>query len=298
MKAGIIVTNPVPGRLYIVATPIGNLADVSARARETLASVARIAAEDTRRTAVLLKHLGVSTPLESLHEHNERTRSAALVARLASGESIALVSDAGTPAISDPGFELTRAAAAAGIEIIAVPGPCAAIAALSIAGLPTDRFCFEGFLPARPRARRARLEALAHEPRTLIFYESPHRVRAMLEDCAALLGEGREAVIARELTKLHESVYRGSLHALAQRAGSEPELERGEIVLVVAGASEAETQAGGSDGHGGALDRALIPLLEALPLRQAAELAARIAQVRDNEAYQRALALKEAYGAR
>lgn len=282
----------------MVATPIGNLGDVSARAMQTLEHAALIAAEDTRHTGALMQHLGVRTPLKSLHEHNERARAPEFLARLAAGESIALVSDAGTPAISDPGFELVRAAAAAGIEIIAVPGPCAAIAALSIAGLPTDRFCFEGFLPARAAARRARLAALASEPRTLLFYESPHRVRAMLEDAAGALGADRPAALARELTKIHESVYRGSLSALAQRAGSEPELARGEIVLVVAGAPSTPAEAAGAASHGGLLDQVLKPLLKALPLRQAAELAAEIAEVRGNEAYKRALELKEAYGAR
>lgn len=293
------------GRLYVVATPIGNLADVSARAIQTLTRVTLIAAEDTRHTGALLRHLGIRTPLISLHEHNEAARTPQILERLATGESVALVSDAGTPAISDPGFELVRAAAAAGIEVIAVPGPCAAIAALSIAGLPTDRFCFEGFLPARAAARRARLAALAHEPRTLVLYEAPHRVRALLEACVASLGGERRAVLARELTKLHESLYRGSLAELAQRAEREPELARGEIVLIVAGAAagaEAGAAAGAKDSgaggaHNGLLDRALKPLLKALPLRQAAELAAEIAEVRGNEAYRRALELKEAYGA-
>ncbi len=286
------------GRLYVVATPIGNLSDVSTRAVQTLARAALIAAEDTRHTGNLLKHLGVHTPLQSLHEHNERARTPELLAHLQAGESVALVSDAGTPAISDPGFELVRAAAAAGIEVVAIPGPCAAIAALSIAGLPTDRFCFEGFLPARPAARRTRLAALAEEPRTLLFYESPHRVAAMLEDAAAVLGPERPAVLARELTKLHETLYRGTLSALALRAGSEPDIVRGEIVLVVAGAPSPAPQAAGAGLQGSLLDQVLKTLLKALPLRQAAELAAEIAQVRGNEAYRRALELKEAYGAR
>jgi len=292
------VTNRDQGRLYVVATPIGNLADVSTRAVQTLARASLIAAEDTRHTGALLKHLGVRTPLLSLHEHNERARTPEFLARLAQGESIALVSDAGTPAISDPGFELVRAAAAAGIEVIAVPGPCAAIAALSIAGLPTDRFCFEGFLPARAAARRSRLAALAGEPRTLVFYESPHRVQGMLEDAASVLGADRPAALARELTKLHETLYRGSLGALLERAGREPDMARGEIVLIVAGAPSAPAGLTAAGSGGGLLDQVLGPLLKALPLRQAAELAAEIAQVRGNEAYKRALELKEAYGAR
>jgi 16S rRNA (cytidine1402-2'-O)-methyltransferase len=291
------VTNAAPGRLYVVATPIGNLGDLSARARETLAGAALIAAEDTRHTGVLLKAFGISTPMISLHDHNEAQRAPALVERLRGGASLALVSDAGTPAISDPGFDLVRACAAAGIEVVAVPGACALVAALSIAALPTDRFCFEGFLPARGAARRARLHEVSAERRTLVFYESPHRIKETLADCAEHFGPEREAVLAREITKLHESLYRGSLAQLADRAASDADLSRGEIVLVIAGAAP-EAAAHGDDGHGGALDRALKVLLEELPLKQAAHLAARIAAVRDNQAYKRALELKRAYGAR
>jgi 16S rRNA (cytidine1402-2'-O)-methyltransferase len=286
-----------PGRLYVVATPIGNLGDLSARARATLAGVAVIAAEDTRHTATLLKAFGISAPMISLHDHNEARRAPELVERLRGGASVALVSDAGTPAISDPGFDLVRACAAAGIEVVAVPGPCALVAALSIAALPTDRFCFEGFLPARGAARRARLREVSAERRTLVFYESPHRIEETLADCAEHLGPTREAALAREITKLHESLYRGSLAQLADRAASDTHLSRGEIVLVIAGAAP-EVASQGDDGHGGALDRALKVLLEELPLKQAAHLAARIAAVRDNEAYKRALELKRAYGAR
>lgn len=288
--------NNAAGRLYVVATPIGNLADLSARAIQTLTHCTLIAAEDTRHTGALLRHLGIGTAQTSLHEHNERKRTPEILERLAAGESVALVSDAGTPGISDPGFELVRAAAAAGVEIVAVPGPCAAIAALSIAGLSTDRFCFEGFLPARAAARRGRLAALATEPRTLVLYEAPHRVRALLEDCVAAFGPERAAVLARELTKLHESLYRGTLAQLAQRASSESEVARGEIVLIIAGAARV-AEGGAVDGAQALLDRVLKPLLKALPLRQAAELAAEIAEVRGNEAYRRALELKQAYGA-
>jgi 16S rRNA (cytidine1402-2'-O)-methyltransferase len=281
-----------------VATPIGNLGDLSARARDTLGSCGLVAAEDTRRTGLLLKAFGLSKPMLSLHEHNEERRAAELLEKMRGGLSIALVSDAGTPGINDPGFDLVRACAAAGIEVVAIPGPCALIAALSIAGLPTDRFCFEGFLPPRQSARRAALAALALETRTLVFYESPHRMRETLEDCAQSFGAERPAAVARELTKMHETLYRGPLGQLASRAAAEPDFVRGEIVLVVAGASMATVAETGSDGHGGALDRVLVPLLEELPLKQAAHLAARIAEVRNNEAYKRALALKQAYGAR
>ncbi len=287
------MTNQPAGRLYVVATPIGNLGDISARALETLRSCALIAAEDTRHTGGLLKHFGVQTPMVSLHDYNELKRSPELVARMQSGATVALVSDAGTPGISDPGFELVRACAAAGIEIIAIPGPCAAVAALSIAALPTDRFCFEGFLPARAAARRAHLTELVLEPRTLVIYESPHRVRDTLEDCARILGPERPAAVAREITKLHETLYRGPLSQLALRAAAEPDFARGEIVLVVAGAPR---QAGGIPDAAGALDRVLKPLLAELPLKQAARLAAQIASVRDNEAYKRALQLKQEAG--
>ena len=287
-----IVANEAAGRLYVVATPIGNLGDLSPRAREILQTCSLIAAEDTRRTGILLKHFGIQTPQLSLHGHNEEHRTGQVIERLRQGASVALVSDAGTPAISDPGFALTRAAAAEGFEIIAVPGPCAAIAALSIAGLPTDRFCFEGFLPARGAARRRRLEALAAEERTLVLYEAPHRVREMLEDCAAIFGMERGAVAVREITKLHEAVYRGSLSELLRRADSDADFARGEIVLLVAGAAPAAREEGGADGHGGSLDRVLTPLLAELPLKQAARLAAHITGIRDNEAYKRALQLK------
>ncbi len=283
----------VAGRLYVVATPIGNLEDMSARARAALDSCALIAAEDTRHTGLLLKHFGIETPLVSLHDHNEAHRVPDLVARLRGGASIALVSDAGTPAISDPGFDLVRTAAAAGFEVMAVPGPCAAVAALSVAGLPTDRFCFEGFLPARGAARRARLEELEHEPRTLVFYESPHRIAGMLEDCVTTFGPLRPAAVARELTKLYETTYRDSLGALAARAAATADFARGEIVAVVGGAPlPAAGAEGGADGHGGALDRVLEALLAELPLKQAARLAAKITGVRDNAAYKRALHLK------
>jgi 16S rRNA (cytidine1402-2'-O)-methyltransferase len=279
---------PWTGRLYVVATPIGNLGDLSARARDILQTCSLIAAEDTRHTGTLLKHFGIQTPQLSLHDHNERQRAPELIRRLREGAQIALVSDAGTPGISDPGFELVRAVAAEGFEIIAVPGPCAAIAALSIGGLPTERFCFEGFLPARGAARRKRLQSLEPELRTLVLYEAPHRLREMLEDCAEVFGGERQATVAREITKLHESTYRGSLRELLTRATTDADFGRGEIVLVLAGAPQQEpaTLEGG-------LDRVLKILLAELPLKQAARLAAQITESRDNEAYKRALQLKQ-----
>jgi 16S rRNA (cytidine1402-2'-O)-methyltransferase len=277
------------GRLFVVATPIGNLGDFSARAQETLRDCRWIAAEDTRHTGILLKHFGIQTPQLSLHDHNEATRSIEIIARLKKGESVALVSDAGTPAISDPGFELVRTAAAAGIEIVTIPGPCAAVAALSIAGLPTDRFCFEGFLPARGAARRQKLASLAHEPRTLVFYESPHRIAEVIEDCAAALGDARHAVVVREATKLHETTYRGTLQELLATARGDADFARGEIVLLIAGVPLQIV----SEGRDEALDKTLAVLLKELPLKQAAALAAQLTGARANEAYKRALELKQ-----
>ena len=251
-----------------------------------------IAAEDTRHTGALLKAFGIQTPQLSLHDHNEQFRAGDIIERLGQGASVALVSDAGTPAISDPGFELVRAAAAAGFEIIAIPGPCAAIAALSIGALPTDRFCFEGFLPVRGAARRKRLQSLAAEARTLVLYEAPHRVRETLEDCAAVFGGERSAMVAREITKMHETSYRGSLRDLLARADVDADFGRGEIVLILAGAQAPADDDRGADGHDGALDRALKILLAELPLKQAARLAAQITEARDNEAYKRALHVK------
>ena len=227
------------GRLQVIATPIGNLADLSERARAALAGADVIAAEDTRHTGALLKALGIATPLVSLHEHNESQRTPALLTRLAAGECVALVSDAGTPLLSDPGSELVQRAVQAGYEVSAIPGASAITAALAVAALPTDRFCFEGFLPARVRERRAALAALAHEPRTLVFFEAPHRIVAALADMATELGADRPAVVARELTKVHETLYRGTLRELATRAAEDANLARGEITVVVHGAPAA-----------------------------------------------------------
>ncbi|MBK6673482.1 MAG: 16S rRNA (cytidine(1402)-2'-O)-methyltransferase [Proteobacteria bacterium] len=229
-----------PGRIDVVATPIGNLGDLSPRAREALAAADVIAAEDTRHTAGLLKQLGVQRPLISLHEHNEGSRREDLVARLRQGARVVLVSDAGTPLVSDPGYLLVRAAIEAGITVQAVPGPSAVLVALAVSGLPVERFCFEGFLPSRAAARRERLRTLAFETRTLVFFEAPHRIVETLEDMASAFGEERAACVARELTKMHESVYRGSIEQLLQIAREDANFERGEITLVVAGVSGPE----------------------------------------------------------
>jgi 16S rRNA (cytidine1402-2'-O)-methyltransferase len=274
----------VPGVLYVVATPIGNLGDVSARAREILAGASVVAAEDTRHSGRLLRELGLERPLVSLHEHNERGRVAELVGRLQGGESVALVSDAGTPLVSDPGYLLVAAAVEAGIAVAPVPGPSAAIAALSASGLPCDRFCFEGFLPARAAARRQRLAELAAEARTLVLYEAPHRIAECLADLAAACGPGRRACVARELTKKFETFYRGTLGELAARAGADADMARGESVVIVEGAPPAEPGAA-------ELDNMLAVLLRHLPPSAAAAAAASLAGVRRADAYARALVL-------
>ncbi len=235
MSGTIPVSAVVPGELRVVATPIGNLADLSPRAREALATADVIAAEDTRHSAQLLRYLGLERPLVSLHEHNEAARIPALIARLQAGENVALVSDAGTPLLSDPGAGLVGAAVAAGLRVTPLPGASALLAALCVAGLPAERFSFEGFLPAKTMARRQALEALANDARTLVFYEAPHRIVDTLSDALGAFGADRQAVVARELTKLHETVYRGSLGELAAMAPKEPNLARGEIVLLVQG---------------------------------------------------------------
>jgi 16S rRNA (cytidine1402-2'-O)-methyltransferase len=231
------------GTLYLVGTPIGNLGDLSKRAGETLASVDLVAAEDTRRTGRLLQALGINARTVSLFEGNEAERTVVLLEALRAGRDVAIVSDAGMPGLSDPGFRLVRACAEDGIDIRVVPGPSAAIAALVVSGLPTDRFAFEGFLPRKPGERRARLESVAKDPRTLVFFESPHRVRATLRDALELLGD-RKGALAREMTKLHEEVIRGRISEILARIGDrEP---KGEIVIVLGGVSEppaAEVQA-------------------------------------------------------
>ena len=226
------------GTLFVVATPIGNLGDISPRALDTLRSVAGICAEDTRRSGQLLSHFGISTPLLALHEHNEDAIAARIVVRLQAGESLALVSDAGTPLVSDPGFRLVQAARAAGVKVSPVPGASALIAALSVAGLPSDRFAFEGFLPAKSNARRERLQALAAETRTLIFYESSHRIEDTLADMVQAFGGQRRAVLARELTKLFETVLDGTLAQLQARVEVDADQRKGEFVLLVHGVED------------------------------------------------------------
>ncbi|MHC6216459.1 16S rRNA (cytidine(1402)-2'-O)-methyltransferase [Stenotrophomonas acidaminiphila] len=259
-----------PVTLYVVATPIGNLADLSPRAQEVLRSVAAICAEDTRHTGQLLSHFGISRPLVALHDHNEEAMAERVVARLLGGESMAVVSDAGTPLVSDPGFRLVRAARAAGVKVSPVPGACAAIAALSVAGLPSDRFVFEGFLPAKAAARRERLQRLAGETGTLVFYESSHRIAESLADMAAAFGDERPAVVARELTKLFETVLDGTLAQLRAAVEADDNQRKGEFVVMVQGAADDEA-AKIAEGR-----RLHARLKEYLPPSTAAKLAAEL----------------------
>jgi 16S rRNA (cytidine1402-2'-O)-methyltransferase len=259
-----------PGTLWVVATPIGNRDDLTPRAIQTLRAVAVIAAEDTRHSRPLMAHFNIDTPLFALHDHNERAAVDAVVRRLCSGDDIALISDAGTPLISDPGFRLVRAAREAGVKVVPVPGACAAITALSVAGLPSDRFVFEGFLPNKSSARRTRLQELAGEGRTLIFYESSHRVLESLQDMRDVFGAGREAVLARELTKLFETVIGEPLDELVARVAADPNQQRGECVLLVAGRGD-DTDSRLAEGI-----RVFAILREELPPAKAAKLAAAI----------------------
>ena len=271
------------GKLYLVPTPIGNLGDISARAAETLAAVDFIAAEDTRVTVKLLNHLDLKKPMVTYHRHNCNTAGPAVLRRLEAGESCALVTDAGTPAISDPGEDLVALCAAAGVEVVAIPGPCALTAALSVSGLPTGRFTFEGFLPMNKKNRRAQLDGLIREERTMIFYEAPHKLRATLNDLAAAFGPDRPMAVCRELTKLHEEVVRTTLGKAADRyAEQEP---RGEFVLVVAGRPP-QTEAGDEDA---ALARTEELRRTGLPLKAAAAQAADEFGVKKRALYNRAL---------
>ncbi len=276
------------GVLYVVATPIGNLQDITARALDTLKRVSRIAAEDTRHSRKLLGHYGIDTPLIALHEHNEREVTETLLKMLQSGADLALISDAGTPLISDPGFYLVRAVRQAGMEIVPIPGPSACIAALSVSGLPTDRFVFEGFLPSRQHARRQRLEALRSEHRTLVFYESTHRIADCLADMVEILGAGRAAVIARELTKTFETIKAGSLSDLVAWLLGDSHQQRGECVIMVHGEQPAADVAMDPK-----VEYVIELLMQELPLKQAAALASKITGAAKNRCYERCLELKK-----
>ncbi|WP_024657830.1 16S rRNA (cytidine(1402)-2'-O)-methyltransferase [Pseudomonas syringae USA007] len=280
-----VVSNSTPGSLYVVATPIGNLDDMSVRALKVLREVSLIAAEDTRHSARLMQHFGISTPLAACHEHNERDEGSRFITRLLAGDDIALISDAGTPLISDPGYHLVRQARAAGVPVVPVPGACALIAALSAAGLPSDRFIFEGFLPAKAVGRRAKLELVKEEPRTLIYYEAPHRILECLQDMELVFGADRHALLAREITKTFETLKGLPLGELRAFVEADSNQQRGECVVLVAGWTQPEDE----DVIGAEARRILDLLLEEMPLKRAAALAAEITGVRKNLLYQVAL---------
>ena len=273
------------GTLFVVATPIGNREDLSPRARQTLENVDLIAAEDTRHTGRLLSHFGVKTPLFALHDHNEDKVVARLIGDLRDGKSIALVSDAGTPLISDPGYRLVAAAHTAEIRVTPIAGPSAVSAALSAAGLATDRYCFEGFLPAKKKARREKLAKLAIEPRSLVFFESVHRVRDCLEDMVATFGAERNAFVARELTKLHEQCIQAPLAGLLRQVDEGDIPSKGEFVIVVSGSSDAAPPRFDADALLG-------ELAEHLSAKDAAKVAAKVTGEKRNDLYARLLELK------
>jgi probable S-adenosylmethionine-dependent methyltransferase, YraL family len=276
------------GALYVVATPIGNLGDMSARALEVLAMVDVIAAEDTRHSLRLLRYYGIQTPLVSFHQHSEVKREENLLQRLEAGEAVALISDAGTPLISDPGHAFVRRARERGIRVTPVPGPSAVICALSVAGLSADRFVFEGFLPRRPAARRERLKTLKEETRTVVIFEASHRIVACLDDLVRVLGQSREAVLTRELTKAFETIRGDTLERLAEWVRTDTNQHRGEFVIVLKGA-EKPTQVYAEN----ELERMLRVLIEELPICQAASLAARIAGCAKQRAYHLALSYQK-----
>ncbi|UIP25941.1 16S rRNA (cytidine(1402)-2'-O)-methyltransferase [Acinetobacter towneri] len=275
-------------QLFVVATPIGHLDDMSYRAIDVLKSVSLIAAEDTRTSAQLMKHFNISTPLTACHEHNESNKIDILVQKLLNGEDMALISDAGTPLISDPGFKLVRAAQANGIRVIPVPGACAAIAALSAVGLPSDRFSFQGFLASKQSQRLQQLEKLKDETQTLIFYEAPHRILDSVKDMAAVFGADRPVGFAREITKTFETIKKMTLGELLEFIAADHHQQKGEIVLVVGGASEEK------DMEQEKLDQLLQRLLQDLSVKAASQLAADLTGIKKKIAYQRALELSQA----
>ena len=275
------------GTLYVVATPIGHLGDISARAIEVLKQVDRIAAEDTRHSGRLLQHYAIQTPMLALHEHNERQAAPALIEQLRAGQSIALISDAGTPLISDPGFNLVKLARQAGVRVVPIPGPSALVCALSAAGLATDRFVFEGFLPAKATARHNRLAQLARESRTLVFYESSHRIVDCLADMVEVFGASRRAVLARELTKQFETIHQDELGALQRWVEADSNQQKGEIVVLVEGWSQPDDNVLDAEA-----ERVLQILMEELPVRTAAKLAARLTGLNKRDLYERGVALK------
>ncbi|MFL2840402.1 MAG: 16S rRNA (cytidine(1402)-2'-O)-methyltransferase [Pseudohongiellaceae bacterium] len=268
------------GCLYIVATPIGNLSDISDRAVQILRAADLIAVEDTRHSSKLLQHIGVASPMLALHEHNEDKKVEQLIDRLSNGESIALISDAGTPLISDPGYQLVKAALAAAVKVSPVPGPSALIAALSASGLPSDSFIFEGFLPNKSTSRLKKLETLIDEKRTLIFYEAPHRIVTCLQDMLQVFGAERKAVVARELTKTFETIKNDSLENLLTWVVADTNQQRGEFVLLIQGKEKGLTPVDSE------AEFILDTLMQELPLNQASQIAAKLTNIKKKTLYQ------------
>ena len=274
------------GILYIVATPIGNLQDITQRALETFAQVDLIAAEDTRHSGLLLSHYGIKKPFFALHDHNEQEKAHILVEKLKQGSNIALISDAGTPLISDPGFHLVRQCREASIRVVPLPGACAAITALCASGIASDRFCFEGFLPAKSKARKDKLENIAEEDRTLIFYESTHRILDTLEDMQSVLGEERYIVLAREMTKTWEAITGNTIKNLREWLLEDPNRTKGEMVLIVEGKPKSDN----NDEISPQAVKALELIAEELPLKKAAAIVAELYGYKKNALYQFGLA--------
>ena len=278
--------NDLTGILYIVATPIGNLQDITQRALETFSQVDLIAAEDTRHSGLLLSHYGIKKPFFALHDHNEQEKAHVLVEKLKQGTNIALISDAGTPLISDPGFHLVRQCREAGIKVVPLPGACAAITALCASGIASDRFCFEGFLPAKSKARKDKLENIAEEDRTLIFYESTHRILDTLEDMQSVLGEERYIVLAREITKTWETITGNTIKNLREWLLEDPSRTKGEMVLIVEGKPKSDN----NDEISPQAVKALELVAEELPLKKAAAIVAELYGYKKNALYQFGLA--------
>ncbi len=274
--------NDLSGILYIVATPIGNLSDIPQRALQTFAEVDLIAAEDTRHSGLLLSHYGIKKPFFALHDHNEQEKAQVLVEKLKNGTHIALISDAGTPLISDPGFHLVRQCREAGIKVVPLPGACAAITALCASGIASDRFCFEGFLPAKSKARKDKLESLLEEERTLIFYESTHRILETLADMQEVLGEDRYVVLAREITKTWETIVGDRLSALRQWLSEDANRTKGEMVVIVEGKAKLDKEAEFS----AQAIKALRLISQELPLKKAAAIVAELYGYKKNALYQ------------
>ncbi len=272
------------GTLYVVATPIGNLEDITLRAIRILSEVDIVAAEDTRRSRKLLDHLSIAKQVVSCHKFNESRRASEIIDRLKSGANVALVADAGTPVISDPGIRLVKSAQQAGIRTVPIPGPSALTCALSVCAIDADRFTFSGFLPSRAAARTHSLAELARETKAIVIFEAPHRIVQTLEELACSLGENRNASLCRELTKLHETVICGTLGQLSQKVAHDPESRKGEFVIVIDAAESIETAF--------SVDDTLRALLQVLPRRTAARTAAKILNKRSNELYRRSLELE------